>query len=250
MKVAAIIPARMAASRFPDKPLKPILGLPMIEHVRRRVQLSPKVDEVVVATCDKSIFDVVQAAGGKAVMTADTYERCTDRIAEAARGMDADIYINVQGDEPLVLPEMMDQIVAPFFEDSTLECVNLAVPIVDDAEFNDVNAVKVVTNVKGEMIYASREPIPSRSKAPDNNFRKLKQLGIIAFSADFLQKFTELPATPLEEVESVDMLRAVEHGYRVQMVETGGVMIGVDLPGDIARVEKVLENDPLVEKYM
>lgn len=250
MKVAAIIPARMAASRFPDKPLKPILGLPMIEHVRRRVLLSPKVDEVVVATCDKSIFDVVHAAGGRAVMTADTYERCTDRIAEAARNMDADIYINVQGDEPLVLPEMMDQIVAPFFEDPTLECVNLAVPIVDDAEFNDVNAVKVVTNVKDEMIYASREPIPSRSKAPDNNFRKLKQLGIIAFSADFLQKFTELPATPLEEVESVDMLRAVEHGYRVQMVETGGVMIGVDLPGDIARVEKVLENDPLVEKYM
>ncbi len=250
MKVAAIIPARMAASRFPDKPLKPILGLPMIEHVRRRVQLSSKVDEVVVATCDKSIFDVVEAAGGKAVMTADTYERCTDRIAEAARGMDADIYINVQGDEPLVLPEMMDQVVAPFFEDSTLECVNLAVPIVDDKEFRDVNAVKVVTNLKGEMIYASREPIPSRSKAPDNNFSKLKQLGIIAFSADFLQKFTELPATPLEEVESVDMLRAVEHGFRVKMVETRGVMIGVDLPGDIARVEKVLENDPLVQKYM
>ncbi len=250
MKVVAIIPARMAATRFPNKPLAPILGLPMIEHVRRRVTMCKDLDDVIVATCDKEIREVVEAAGGKVVMTSDTHERCTDRIAEAAGTINADVIINVQGDEPLVLPEMMSEVIKPFWDDNELPCVNLVTRIVDDDEFEDPNAPKVVTNRFGELLYISREPIPSKKKADNTEYVKLKQLGIISFRSDFLQIFTKLELTPLEKIESVDMNRAVEHGYRVKIIETKGQMIGVDVPTDIRRVEEILKFDSLVEKYM
>ena len=250
IKVVAIIPARMAATRFPNKPLALILGLPMIEHVRRRVAMCPDLDEVIVATCDREIKEVVEAAGGKVIMTSDTHERCTDRIAEAAGAIDADVVINVQGDEPLVLPEMMSEVINPFRDDKELSCVNLVTRIVDESEFEDPNAPKVVTNRFGELLYISREPIPSKKKADNTDYIKLKQLGIISFRSDFLQIFTKLEPTPLEEIESVDMNRAVEHGYRVKIIETKGKMIGVDVPTDIKRVEKILKFDSLVKKYI
>lgn len=250
MKAVAIIPARMAATRFPNKPLVPILGLPMIEHVRRRVSMCTHLDDVIVATCDKEIRKVVESSGGKVIMTSDTHERCTDRIAEAAGTIDADVIINVQGDEPLVLPEMMSEVINPFWDDNKLPCVNLVTRIVDDDEFEDPNAPKVVTNCFGELLYISREPIPSKKKADNTNYIRLKQLGIISFRSDFLKIFTKLEPTPLEKIESVDMNRAVEHGYRVKIVETKGQMIGVDVPTDIKRVEEILKFDPLIEKYM
>lgn len=250
MKVIAVIPARMAASRFPGKPLVPILGLPMIEHVRRRVSLCDTLDEVIVATCDEAIKKVVEEAGGRVVMTSDVHERCTDRIAEAALPVNADIVINVQGDEPLVMPEMMNEVIQPLLEDSELLTANLVTRIVNQKEFNDPNACKVVTNYFGDLLYISREPIPSQKKADTNDYIKLKQLGIIAFRNDFLQAFTKLEPTPLEQIESVDMMRAVEHGYRVKIVETKGRLIGVDVPEDVQRVEEILVFDPLVKKYM
>jgi 3-deoxy-manno-octulosonate cytidylyltransferase (CMP-KDO synthetase) len=250
MRIIAIIPARMAATRFPGKPLAPILGLPMIEHVRRRVSLCDTLDDIIVATCDEAIKKVVEEAGGRVVMTSDTHERCTDRIAEAAIPANADIVINVQGDEPLVMPEMMNEVTRPLLEDSDLLSVNLVTKIVDPEEFNDPNACKVVTNHFGDLLYISREPIPSRKKADTNDYIKLKQLGIIAFRNDFLQAFTKLEPTPLEQIESVDMMRAVEHGYRVKIVETKSRLIGVDVPEDIKRVEEILATDPLIKKYM
>jgi 3-deoxy-manno-octulosonate cytidylyltransferase (CMP-KDO synthetase) len=226
MKAVAIIPTRMAATRFPNKPLAPILGLPMIEHVRRRVSMCKDLDDVIVATCDKEIREVVEAAGGKVIMTSDAHERCTDRIAEASRSINADIVINVQGDEPLVMPHMMTDVIRPLIDDSELVSVNLVLRIENDEEFENPNTCKVVTNRFGELLYISREPIPS-SKI-----------------------FTKLEPTPLEKIESVDMNRAVEHGYRVKIVETKGQMIGVDVPTDIKRVEEILKSDSLVEKYM
>jgi len=248
-RVVAIIPARMASIRFPGKPLALILGLPMIEHVRRRVLLCDLVHEVIVATCDKEIKDVVQAAGGKVAMTSGAHERCTDRIAEAARGLDADVVINVQGDEPLVLPRMLEEVVEPLLKDASLQASNLVTRIETMEDFLDPNVPKVVTNRFGDLLYISREPIPSRKKASSDDYAKLKQLGIIAFRGDFLQLFSELSPTPLERVESVDMMRAVEHGYRVRMVDTNGTMIGVDVPRDIQRAEELLARDPLVEAY-
>jgi 3-deoxy-manno-octulosonate cytidylyltransferase (CMP-KDO synthetase) len=250
MKIVAIIPARMAASRFPGKPLALILGLPMIEHVRRRVSLCEILDDVIVATCDEAIKKIVEEAGGHVVMTSAVHERCTDRIAEAAILANADIVINVQGDEPLVIPEMMNEVARPLLKDSDLLSVNLVTRIFDPEEFNDPNACKVVTNLFGDLLYISREPIPSQKKADTNDYIKLKQLGIIAFRNDFLQAFTKLKPTPLEKIESVDMMRAVEHGYRVKTVETKNRLIGVDVPTDIKRVEDLLATDPLIKKYM
>lgn len=250
MTVAAIIPARMAATRFPGKPLIPIMGLPMIEHVRRRVALCEDLDEVIVATCDKEIKITVEGYGGKVVMTADTHERCTDRVAEAAKIIKADIYINVQGDEPLVLPEMMHDAVKPFESENDLPCVNLVTPITDMKEFENPNAIKVVTDRENNALYMSREPIPSRTKYDSLSFPKIKQLGVIAFRSDFLQCFSKLPQTPLEAVESIDMLRAIEHGHVVKTVMTKGRMIGVDLPEDVERVEEILSKDKLLERYL
>lgn len=250
MKIIGIIPARMAATRFPGKPIASILGLPMIEHVRRRVCLCDMLDEVIVATCDDEIRDVVEKAGGKVVMTAAGHERCTDRVAEAAAGIDADVIINIQGDEPLVLPEMIVDAAVPLTNDPEIVAVNLVTRIVDDEEFHNPNAPKVVTNRFGNLLYISREPIPSNKKAASIDYIKLKQLGIIAFRSDFLETFTKLEPTPLEQTESVDMMRAVEHGYQVRMVETKGLMIGVDVPEDISRVEAALVFDSLIDKYM
>ena len=250
MKVVAIIPARMAATRFPGKPLAPILGMPMIEHVRRRTCMCKLLNDTIIATCDLEIKEVVEKAGGKVIMTANSHERCTDRVAEATAGVGADVVINVQGDEPLVLPSMIEDAARPFIHDSELVSVNLVSRILDDEEFNNPNAIKVVTNLFGDLLYLSREPIPSREKAKNDEYVKLRQLGIIAFRSDFLQTFSMLEPTPLELIESVDMMRAVEHGYRVRMVETTGRMIAVDLPEHIKRVEEVLVSDPLVREYM
>jgi len=250
MTTVAIIPARMQSTRFPGKPLALILGLPMIEHVRRRVSLCKELKDVIVATCDEEIKKVVEEAGGKAVMTSDKHDRCTDRIAEAASNLKADIVVNVQGDECLVVPEMIEASFKPLLDEPDLQCVNMVTPIVDQKEFEDPNAPKVVTDLKGNILYISREPIPSQQKTDDNQYRKLKQLGLIAFRHDFLQTFINLEETPLEKVESVDMMRPIEHGYTVRAVETTHQMIAVDVPGDIKRVEEVMSNDPLLEEYI
>lgn len=249
-RIVCIIPARMAASRFPGKPLALLLGLPMIEHVRRRVALCDLLDEVIVATCDEAIRDTVQKAGGTVVMTSAVHERCTDRIAEAASEVDADIVINVQGDEPLVQPRMLREVVEPLLKDGSLPAANLVTRIATTDEFLSPNVPKVVTNRFGDLLYISREPIPSSKKAASDDYVKLKQLGIIAFRHKFLSLLAKLPPAPLEQIESVDMMRAVEHGYRVRIVETGGTMLGVDVPGDVQRAEALLARDPLVQRYL
>jgi 3-deoxy-manno-octulosonate cytidylyltransferase (CMP-KDO synthetase) len=248
-KIAAILPARMASSRFPNKPLVKIVGLEMIEHVRRRTLLSESIDEVVVATCDEIIKSTVESYGGKAIMTSDKHRGCIDRVAEAANSIDADIYIVVQGDEPLILPSMLDDLIKPMKENSNIYCANLVTKIVDEDEFQSPNAPKVVIDKNWDLLYASREPIPSRKKTNSNDYLKLKQLGIIAFTKEYLQTFYALEPTPLELIESVDMNRAIEHGYKVRMVLTEGIMIGVDVPEDVNRVEKIFQNDKLLGKY-
>ncbi len=250
MTVVAIIPARMAATRFPGKPLAKLLGLPMIEHVRRRVQLAASVDRVVVATCDEEIAQTVRAFGGLAAMTSPSHERCTDRVAEAARQYPADVVVNVQGDEPCLLPEMIDAAVRPLTEDPAVVCVNLMAPLTSDADWMGRDMVKVVADAKGDALYFSREPIPSRAKAPDGAYPRHRQVGIIAFRAEFLKRFTELPQTPLERIESVDMLRALEHGYPIRMVVVQGALMSVDSPADLVRAEALLAADPLVKRYL
>ena len=221
----------------------------MVEHVRRRVSLCPLIHDVVVATCDPEILEAVTACGGKAVMTASTHERGTDRIAEAARSIPCDIVLNVQGDEPLVRPEMFEPLLAPLLNEPDVLCTNLVTEIVAEEEFESTDVVKTVFDTQGNVIYFSREPIPSRSKAGRMAFKKYKQLGIIAFRSDVLQRFATLPPTPLEKIESVDMMRLIEHGYPIRVVETRFQSIGVDTPADLAQAIETMKKDPLFPSY-
>jgi len=248
MKIIGVIPARMGSSRFPGKPLAPICGISMIEHVYKRSAMSKRLDDLYVATCDKEIFDAVHTFGGKAIMTDCCHERCTDRIAEAIQGIEGDIIVNIQGDEPLIYPEMIDEAVAPLLADPTIVCSNLAAVIDNDADFEDPNEVKVVVDNNDFALYFSREPIPSKKKGV-TEFRKLKQVCVIPFTRDFLMKYTSLPATPLEVIESVDMLRVLEHGYRVKMIHTERKTCSVDTPEDLAYVESIMKDDALFAKY-
>ncbi|MCB0408142.1 MAG: 3-deoxy-manno-octulosonate cytidylyltransferase [Bdellovibrionales bacterium] len=242
LKVIALIPARMGSSRFPGKPLEKILGLPMIEHVRRRVEKMGLIDETYVATCDPEIFDVVVSNGGKAIMTADTHERCTDRIEEAARGLTSDVIINVQGDEPMVSSVAIEEVLAPFFQIEGLKTSCLVYPITDFSELNSENIVKVVLSRGNNILYLSRSRIPG--KDVDNDVKYYKQSGIMAFAKDFLHEFHNLESTPLEQKESVDMLRVLEHDFSIQGVVSTNETKGVDIPEQISMIEELIMSDP------
>jgi 3-deoxy-manno-octulosonate cytidylyltransferase (CMP-KDO synthetase) len=251
MKTIAVIPARMGSSRFPGKPLAPIFGIPMIEHVYRRTAMCSKLSEVYVATCDPEIIDAVEAFGGKAIMTSPSHQRASDRVAEAVTELDFDVVVMVQGDEPMTYPEMIDEAVTPFLnKNEKIDCVNLAARIKSEQEFQDPNTIKVVMDKNGFALYMSREPIPTRSLKHFGQISAFKQVCIIPFTADSLQNFTRLAPTPLEEAESIDMMRFIEHGYRVKMVETTFSTHAVDTPSDLNLVEKLLHKDPLIEKYL
>lgn len=234
-----IIPARMASSRFPGKPLLEILGLPMVEHVRRRALLASGVERVVVATCDASIFDAVNAFGGHAVMTADTHERCTDRVEEAMRSLPGDIVVMVQGDEPLLVPDAIERVAQPL-DDKSVECTNLLSPLESDADLANPNIVKAVCAIDGRVMFLSRSPIPSYRKRVDCPV--YRQTGIMAFRADLLHRYSTLPVTPFEQAESVDMLRLLEHGVSIHGVVVDYPTVGVDRPEDVPAVEQWLRD--------
>lgn len=248
MKIIGVIPARMGSSRFPGKPLAHICGIPMIEHVYKRSAMSNSLDDLYVATCDQEIFDTVIDFGGKAIMTDACHERCTDRIAEAVKDIDADIIVNIQGDEPLVFPEMIDAAIAPLIEDDSIVCSNLMAIIDEDKDFEDPNEVKVVVDNKSDALYFSRESIPSKKKGA-KDVKGYKQVCVIPFTREFLFTYTQLPQTPLEVIESVDMLRVLEHGYKVRMVPIDHVVQSVDTENDLKRVEALMEKDLLFPKY-
>jgi 3-deoxy-manno-octulosonate cytidylyltransferase (CMP-KDO synthetase) len=197
-----------------------------------------------VATCDREIFDYIHSIGGKAVMTAGSYERASDRCAEALLKLESevntvyDIVVMVQGDEPMTHPDMIAEALRPMLANPSVKIVNLLGKIRDEAEFNDRNCIKVVCDLNYNAMYFSREPIPSNSKF--SGVPMGKQVCVIPFRRDFLLEYTRLVPTPLEIVESVDMLRALEHGTRIQMVSTKHVSFSVDTPEDLIRVEKLM----------
>ncbi len=254
MNIIAIIPARMASSRFPGKPMALIHGIPMIGHVYQRARMCPTLSETYVATCDREIFDYIQGIGGKAVMTADTHERASDRTAEAMlkveqeTGKKMDIVVMVQGDEPMITPEMIDLAIAPMIKDTSINVVNLMARMKTIEEFEDPNEVKVVVDLDNNALYFSREPIPSRKKGV-TNVPMLKQVCIIPFRRDYLLKFNTMPQTPLERIESVDMMRILENGEEVKMVMTDADTLSVDTPGDLERVTKLMGQDGLMLNY-
>lgn len=250
-RVVAVIPARMSSSRFPGKPLAPLLGRPMIEHVARRAAMCETLDAVYVATCDEEIRAAAEGFGVEALMTSPAHERASDRVAEAAESFEADVVVMIQGDEPMVTPGMIEAAVAPLFEDASVACVNLARRIVRREDYEDPNTVKVVTDARGDALYFSRSPIPAGAFAPGspNGVPVYKQVCVIPFRRDFLREFARLAPTPLERAESIDMLRAVEHGRRVRMVLTEAETHAVDTPEDLRLVESLMKDDPLIPLY-
>lgn len=253
MNVIGIIPARMASSRFPGKPLAEINGIPMIGHVYFRSKMSKMMDEVYIATCDQEVMDYAGSIGAKAVMTKDTHERASDRVAEAMMKVEAEIggkveiVVMIQGDEPMLYPEMIEQAVRPLLDDKAIMVSNLIAPLTRE-EQDDPNEVKVVFDRKGFALYFSREPVPSWKKGAQE-VPMFKQVCVIPFRRDFLIKFNELEPTPLEIVESVDMLRVLEHGYRVKLIPIEHETYSVDTLEDLKIVEALLKKDKLVSKY-
>jgi len=253
-EIIAIIPARMGSTRFPGKPMAKILGVPMVGHVYFRTKMCSLLRETYVATCDREIYDYISSVGGKAIMTSDSHERCSDRTAEAmlkvesATGGRVDVVVMVQGDEPMVVPEMIEAAVDTMLVDPSVQVVNLMARIKTVEEFEDPNEVKVVVDLNNRALYFSREPIPSRRKGVED-VPMLKQVCIIPFRRDYLLKFNSLPETVLERIESVDMMRVIEHGEHVHMVMTDVETLSVDTPEDLERVVDLMKSDALINEY-
>ena len=255
MNIIGIIPARLSSSRLPNKPLADILGMPMVGHVLLRSKLSKMLKEVYVATCDQAIVEYVKSIGGKAIMTADTHERASDRTAEALlkieneTGEKVDIVVMIQGDEPMLTPEMISASVEPLMHDPALNITNLMAAMKTSEEHEDPAEVKVVVDKQDYAMYFSREPIPSRKKGVEN-VPMLKQVCIIPFRRDFLLAYNEMEQTPLEIIESVDMNRLLENGIKIKMVMREEETYSVDTKEDLERVNNAMKNDPLLEKYL
>jgi 3-deoxy-manno-octulosonate cytidylyltransferase (CMP-KDO synthetase) len=254
MQIVGIIPARMASSRFPGKPLATIHDIPMIGHVYHRSRMASLLDEVYIATCDKEIMNYAASIGAPAVMTSALHERASDRAAEAMQkiemetGKKTDIVVMIQGDEPMIYPSMIDDAIRPMENDPEILVVNLMSRLDTQEEHEDPNEVKVVVDQQDFALYFSREPIPSRKKGAFQ-VPMLKQVCIIPFRSDFLLKFNNLAPTPLEIIESVDMLRVLEHGYKVKMVLSYHRTYSVDTQADLDYVNTCMENDSLIKKY-
>ena len=236
----------MGSSRFPGKPMAKILNKPMIGHVYERVSRSSLLTTTAVATCDEEIFNYIESIGGFAVMTSNTHERASDRCAEALLKLEQslkktfDIVVMVQGDEPMTDPEMINEAVKPMIEDNSILVTNLLGPIKNDKEFEDRNCIKVVTDLENNALFFSREPIPTRFKT--EQIPMGKQVCIIPFRRDYLIEYTKLKPTPLEIVESIDMMRILEHGMKVKMIPTKYDSYAVDTIEDLKRVEKLMRN--------
>lgn len=240
MKTVAFIPARYSSTRFPGKPLASIAGRPMIQHTYSCTQTCPEVSEVFVATDDQRIMDSVAVFGGKAVLTARHHPSGTDRVADAATRLGLqpeDVVVNVQGDQPVFNSALISQMVAPVLADPAIGMSTLKIRLSDDRETVDPNCVKVVTDRDGYAIYFSRSVIPFyRDHNSQNVF--YKHLGFYCYRMDFLTRFAGLAVGELESAEKLEMLRAMEHGFRIKVVETTFDSIEVDTPADLRRLER------------
>ncbi|MCA9403372.1 MAG: 3-deoxy-manno-octulosonate cytidylyltransferase [Candidatus Omnitrophica bacterium] len=238
MNVIGVIPARYDSVRFPGKALAEIDGRPMIQHVYERASRSRSLTEVVVACDDERIRDAAAAAGARVIMTRSDHSCGTDRIVEAVQGIEADIIVNIQGDEPLIQPDIIDTLVACLGEDSQQVMATVIKKIEDPREVADPNVVKVVLDKQNFAIYFSRSPIPYNRAGTQLTYHK--HLGIYAYTKSFLLIYAALPKTALEQAESLEQLRAIEHGFKIKTVTTQHESIGVDTPEDLAKVTALI----------
>ena len=245
MKIIAIIPARMGSSRFPGKPLAKINGLPMIQHVYQNVKKNKLLSDVVVATCDKVIFNFIKSINGSVVMTSKKHKRASDRCYEAMRILEKrrkvkyDIVLMVQGDEPMINSKMISDSIGPLLKNKKINITNLICPIKNKYDFEDPNFVKVVYDKNYNALYFSRAIIPYTKFKSGINIKK--QVCAIPFRRDFLIKYNKMKPTKLEKTESIDMLRILENGYKVFLVNTKQFAHAVDTKRDLIKVQKYLK---------
>ena len=235
MRVLGVIPARYASTRLPGKPLVDIMGRPMIQLVYESAARARTLERLIVATDDERILEAVEAFGGRARLTSREHNTGTDRVAEVAACMEAEVVVNIQGDEPFVEPGMIDEIVQPLLEDPELPMCTSMHEVTDPADFANPNVVKVVVDLTGHALYFSRSLIPYPRKSEGH--RVYEHIGLYAYRRDFLLRFARLPQTPLEKLESLEQLRALEHGCRIRVVETrqSYIPLSVDTPEDLER---------------
>lgn len=243
MRTLCVIPARYASTRLPGKPLADICGKPMICRVLERASRAQKPEKVIVATDDERIYDVVRAEGGEAILTRADHPTGTDRLAEVAEAYpEVDLIVNVQGDEPLIEPSVIDDLIAPFEMDENLPMATVMVRMDDAAEQLNPNNVKVIVDKLGYALYFSRSLVPYPRAAAGPVY---KHIGIYAYRRDFLLRYARLEPTPLERAESLEQLRALENGYGIRVLETDCRFVGVDTPEDLALVNKIYREQGL-----
>lgn len=240
MKIVCVIPARYASTRLPGKPLADIAGKPMVVRTYERALLAKKPSEVIVAVDDERVLSAVQSAGGKAVMTAKNHPTGTDRLAEVAEKFpDADVIINIQGDEPLIDPQIIDALAQVFVDDESLQMATVKTPMTEE-EKNKPGNVKVVTDKNEFALYFSRSLIPYPRE--NTGVTVYKHIGIYGYRRDFLLQYAKMQPTPLEQTESLEQLRALENGYKIKVIKTDKHFVGVDTPEDLAEVNKIYQN--------
>ena len=237
LHTVAVIPARYHSTRFPAKPLADLAGRPMIEHVYSRAAAAEGVDAVIVATDDERIAEVVRGFGGAVRMTRADHRTGLDRVAEVAADLRCDIVVNVQGDEPLIAPRAIADVIAPFDRDSALQMTTLRRRITNPADLDNPHVVKVVVDRRDRALYFSRTAVPF---VRDPRQPVFKHIGLYGYRRGFVQTLSGLPQTPLELAESLEQLRALEHGFSICAVETDYDSIGVDTPEDLERVRRQL----------
>ena len=246
--VLGVIPARMGSSRFPGKPVKLIKGKPMIWHVWQRSKLSGVLDDLVIATCDKEIKEVAESFGAKVIMTSSKHTRANDRVAEASRKVPCRVVLNIQGDEPVLNPQLIRDVVRMIKRRQDVQVVNPVAELKTRAERETPHDIKVCFDLKGRVVYFSREPVPSDSVVK-RMFPCYRQVPILAFRSPFCRKLAKLKPGPLELQEGTDLNRAVEHGLPVHVLITQYQSKGVDIPSDVKAIERILEKDPIYRKY-
>ncbi|NQT33358.1 MAG: 3-deoxy-manno-octulosonate cytidylyltransferase [Candidatus Omnitrophica bacterium] len=245
MKTIGIIPSRLKSTRLPDKALIDIEGLPMIVHVFKRAELASSLDEVIVATDSKEIYDVVTSAGGKAVMTSPRHKTGTDRIAEVAGNVDCDIVVNIQGDEPLVDPEHINKVVEPLLKEEDVQTSVLVTPY---SKKDSTSDIKAVLDLEGNILYCSRTDLPDTSRTGIDAMWKM--CFIVPFRKEFLLEYTSWDQTPLERIEYNEYLRILEHGYKMRAVPVEDAEVSVDTPEDLEIVTEAMKKDTIKSKYM
>ena len=248
-RIAAILPARMASSRFPGKPLLDFRGLPMIEHVRRRAVMAGVFSDVVVATCDDAIAQAVTGHGGRVILTSAAHEAATDRVAEAMQHLECTHVVNVQGDEILILPDDLRNLAAAIRENTASDVWNAIAPIESEAELEDRSIVKCVASLSNRILFCARDfsKLAPRNSGFDPVYRIL---GILAFKREFLNRYPALSRTPLEIAESIDQSRIIEHDVALRGVPFSRGYPGINEPREVARVEEFLLTDARQQKVL